>query len=113
MPPPAVKGPPAATQSPNTPIPGTSASVEKSDRIQRFLNHMFPSSKKSELLRLPADTVGARAVREQLGRDATPLKLAVVTLPPAIGGTMPAPAEAGSNQDVVQVEMKEPWKADP
>lgn len=113
MPPPAVKGPPAYTVSPNTPIPGTTGNDPRTDVVQRFLNHLFPSPTKSETLRPPADTVGARAIREQLGRDATPIKVALVTLPAAIGGTMPGPRGPPNNQDVAEVEMKKPWLADP
>lgn len=112
MPPPAVKGPSAVqTISPQTPIPGTVGNSPDSDVVQRFLNHLWPGGK-SKTLRPPADTVGERAVREQVGKSPTPLQLGLVTLPAAIGGTMPAP---GSNQhaQAVEVEMKQPWKADP
>src|SRR5689334_6969553 len=91
MPPPAVKGPSAdQTISPQTPIPGTVGNSPDSDVVQRFLNHLWPGGK-SKTLRPPAETVGERAVREQLGPSPTPVKLAVVTLPAAIGGTMRPP----------------------
>lgn len=112
MPPPAVKGPPAAqTISPETPIPGTVGNSPDSDVVQRFLNHMWPGGR-SKTLRPPADTIGARAIREQLGPSPSPVQLAVVTLPAAIGGTMPAPSP-NQHGDLIEVEMKEPWKADP
>lgn len=114
MPPPAVKGPqPGHTISPDAPVPGTKGNDPKTDVIQRFLNHLFPSSSKSETLRPPAKKVGEVAAEQAgLGKHG-PVALSTITIGAGITGTRPRPIDPETGELLHGVNMLPVWNADP